>query len=220
MEANFVVRHQLSTNDPNTYYRLHPDFERLLHLPEGPERDLLLGKLQLTERRRSARIIDSSLEVQVRLGNSNYHVLSPGRHNVLEKSIVEILSPALVKQYQVVYLGDTAPRIGYQNRSLMRRLNLPIDLKVALPDVIVFGEDGKELLVVEAVESTGPITSGRLNQLTDLTRGTSDLGVRVSYITAFPSRRLMRKFLEEIAWGSSVWIEDEPSNIIHFAHLQ
>ena len=30
----------------------------------------------------------------------------------------------------------------------------------------------------------------------------------------------MRKFLEEIAWGSSVWIEDEPSNIIHFAHMQ
>ena len=220
MEAIFVVRHQLSTNDPNTYYHLHPDFERLLRLSEGPERDLLVEKLRLSERRRSARIIDISHEVQVKLDNSNFHVLSPGRHNILEKSIVEVLAPSLVKQCEVVYLGDTAPRVGYQNRNLMRRLNLPIDLKVALPDVIIFGDDERELLVVEAVESTGPITSGRLNQLIDLTRGTSSLGVRVSFITAFPSRRLMRKFLEEIAWGSSVWIEDEPSNIIHFAHMQ
>lgn len=38
----------------------------------------------------------------------------------------------------------------------------------------------------------------------------------MSYISSFPSRAIFRKFVEEIAWGSSVWIENEPNNIVHF----
>jgi len=50
MEAGWVIRHQLNTNDPNTYYRLHPDFTRLLTLPPGPERDALIERLRLPDR--------------------------------------------------------------------------------------------------------------------------------------------------------------------------
>ncbi|WP_442891735.1 BsuBI/PstI family type II restriction endonuclease [Dissulfurispira sp.] len=49
---------------------------------------------------------------------------------------------AFLNEHQVVYLGDTSPRKGYQNRTLMRRLNLPIDTTASLPDVILFFRTG------------------------------------------------------------------------------
>ncbi len=218
-EAGWVIRHQLSTNDPNTYYRLHPDFARLLTLPPGPERDTLIERLRLPERRRLRQRLDFRQEVQVTLAPGQIHILSPGYHNLLEKAVVEILSPALIRYPQVVYLGDTASRAGYQNRPLMRRLNLPIDVSVSLPDVIVYSSEENTLLIIEAVTSSGPITPGRLTQLQQLTTNSTSLGVQTTYISAFPSRQIFKQFAEEIAWGSSVWIADEPYNIIHFAHL-
>jgi len=102
---------------------------------------------------------------------------------------------------------------------LMRQLNLPIDVSVSLPDVILYSPEGQTLLVIEAVVSSGPVTLERLAQLHKLTAGSVSLGVQTVYISAFPSRRVFRKFVEDIAWGSSVWIVDEPYNIIHFVTL-
>jgi hypothetical protein len=219
MEAGWVIRHQLSTNDPNTYYRLHPGFARLLTVPSGPERDALIERLRLPERRRARERADLRQEVCVGLAPGQVHTLSPGRHNLLEKAVAETLGPALLRHPQVVYLGDTAARRGYQNRSLMRRLNLPIDVTVSLPDVILCCLEEQTLLVIEAVISSGPITQGRLAQLQDLAAGSASLGIQTVYISAFPSRRVFRRFVEDIAWGSSVWIADEPHSIIHFVTL-
>jgi len=219
MEADWVIRHQLSTNDPNTYYRLHPNLACLLTLPPGPERDALIERLRLPERWRPRQRPALQQDVPVTLAPGQVHALSPGRHNLLEKAVVETLGPALLQHPQVVYLGDTAPRIGYQNRSLMRRLNLPIDVSVSLPDVILYDLEEQTLIVVEAAISSGPITPGRLAQLQVLTIGPASLGLRTTYVSAFPSRRAFRQFVEDIAWGSSVWIADEPYNIIHFVAL-
>lgn len=219
MEAGWVIRHQLSTNDPHTYYRLHPDFARLLRLPPGPEWDALIERLRLPERWRPRRRVDLRQEVPVTLASGQVHTLSPGRHNLLEKAVVETLGPALLQHPQVVYLGDTTPRVGYQNRGLMRRLNLPIDVSVSLPDVILYSPEERALLVVEAVISSGPISQGRLSQLLEFTAAPIGLGVKVIYLSAFPSRRIFRQFVEEIAWGSSIWIANEPYNIIHFVSL-
>ncbi|MBM4430100.1 MAG: hypothetical protein FJ026_07105 [Chloroflexi bacterium] len=217
MEAGWVIRHQLSTNDPNTYYRLRPDFARLCSSPPAPERDKLVEGLRLPEQRRPKPAQDVHEDVPVRIAPEQIHTLSPGLHNLLEKAVVETLGPALLRRTEVVYLGDTAPRVGYQNRALMRQLNLPIDVSVALPDVILYSPQEPVLLVAEVVVSSGPITPARLAQLQKLTANTVTLGIQVLYISAFPSRRILRRFVEDIVWGSSVWIEREPHNIIHFA---
>lgn len=219
MEAGWVIRHQLSTNDPNTYYRLHPEFARLLTLTPGPERDAAVQRLRLPERRRPRQRLDLRRDVPVTFASGQVHILSPGRHNLLEKAVVETLGPVLLQNSWVVYLGDTAPRAGYQDRSLMRRLNLPIDVSVALPDVILYDAGEQALLIVEAVISSGPITPGRLAQLQTLATGPANLGTQIDYVSAFPSREVFRQFVEDIAWGSSVWIADEPYNIIHFVSL-
>jgi len=67
--------------------------------------------------------------------------------------------------------------------------------------------------------SSGPVTPGRLVQLQEFTIDPVDLGVQAAYISAFPSRRIFRRSVEDIAWDSSVWIADEPYSIIHFVSL-
>lgn len=48
-----------------------------------------------------------------------------------------------------------------------------------------------------------------------------DAGIAASiaglvYVTAFPSRALMSRYLGEIAWETEVWVADAPSHLIHF----
>jgi BsuBI/PstI restriction endonuclease len=217
MDLGWVIRHRLSTNDPNTHYRLHGELAELLEVESGAEKDRLLAKLRSTGKRRKAAQLGG--DVVVRLSSGRMFTLSPGAHNELEKDVVEILVPAVLKRPSVVYLGDTAPRAGYQDRTQMRRLNLPIDITESLPDVVVYSHDARRLLVVEVVTSTGPITSARLDQLIDLAQGPSRLGVEVEFLTAFPNRKGLRRFVEEIAWGTSVWIAEEPWNLIRFAEI-
>jgi hypothetical protein len=218
MEAGWVLRHRLSTNDPNTHYRLHGELAQLLALEPGEERDLLSAKLQIRGKK-VQKTGNRDGNIVVRLSADRNFTLSPGSHNELERAVVEILAPAILPQPSVVYLGDTAPRAGYQDRPLMRRLNLPIDVTEALPDVVIYGAEENRLLVVEAVTSGGPIDTTRLEQLRMFCRGPAQLGVRLEFMTAFPNRKDLRRFIEEIAWGTSVWIAEEAWNLIHFATL-
>jgi type II restriction enzyme len=66
------------------------------------------------------------------------------------------------------------------------------------------------------VASSGPISAARLVQLESLVEQCVSLGVRLHYVTVFPSRRIFRRFVEDIAWGTDVWIADEPEHIVRF----
>ncbi len=217
IDARWVVRHQLTTNDPNTYYRLSGELARLLAEEIGPARDQMIQKLRLGKTGKKAR--DHPKDgVPVRLSEDRSFLLGPGLHNELEREVVEVLAPALLRQPLVLYLGDTAPRAGYQDRALMRRLNLPIDLQESLPDVVLY--DAEDQWLVETVTSVGPIDSRRLEQLREFAQGPARLGVRIEYLTAFPTRRALRTVVGRIAWGTTVWIAEEPSNLIHFAAIE
>ncbi len=218
--AGWVIRHQLTTNDPNTYYRLNEELLRLLRMELAPEREQLASRLRLKSAGRPQKLGSGGEGVGVRISAKAKFQLSPGAHNELEREIVEQLAPAILIAPAVVYLGDTAPRAGYQNRTLMRRLNLPIDVTSSLPDVVLFDQQGEHLLIVEAVTSSGVITEGRLHQLRAFARGPSNQGLTVSYLTVFPDRRTFRRFVEEIAWGTKVWISQEPANLIHFQPIR
>lgn len=220
MNYGIIVRHQLSTNDPNTYYRLHPDFARLFSERDKKELAKLISQLQKHLTKRVSKKTIQSGNISVKINEQEKFLLSSGEHNLLEKAVVEVFGYAFLEQPQVVYLGDTAPRKGYQNRNLMRRLNLPVDTAASLPDVILYSEPEFHLVIVEAVTSSGPINAIRLEQLHKFTKGPRKLGIKTTYVSAFPSRAVFRKFVEDIAWGSSVWIENEPNNIVHFERMK
>ncbi len=35
-------------------------------------------------------------------------------------------------------------------------------------------------------------------------------------MTAFPDRRVMTQYLDEIAWETEVWVAEHPTHLIHF----
>jgi hypothetical protein len=216
-DEGLVVRHQLSTNDPKTFYRLHPEMLRLLTCPAPLERRwlaqelasrLLQGETWKQQRRRA--------EIPVEVGQSQPYFLSPGTHSRLAADVVQVYAPTFLKAPQVVYVGDTRNKGGYQNRDLMRELNLPLLVTASLPDVILLDETERCLVVVEVVASSGPISEARLSQLEQLVQRSLELGYRPRYVTAFPSRRVFRRFVEDIAWGTQVWITHEAGQVITF----
>ncbi|TAN90154.1 MAG: restriction endonuclease, partial [Phormidium sp. SL48-SHIP] len=69
------------------------------------------------------------------------------------------------------------------------------------------------LLLVESVTSHGPVDGKRHDELAELfSRSTAGL----VYVTAFPNRGVMSRYLGEIAWETEVWVADSPSHLIHF----
>jgi BsuBI/PstI restriction endonuclease domain/BsuBI/PstI restriction endonuclease HTH domain len=216
-EEGLVIRHQLSTNDPKTFYRLHPEMLRMLTTPAPLERRwlarelavrLLQGETWKQQRRRA--------EIPVEVGLPQPYFLSPGFHSRLAAEVVQVYAPTFLKAPQVIYLGDTRHKGGYQNRDLMRELNLPLQVTASLPDVILLCEAARHLVVVEVVASSGPISEARLVQLCQLVQQSVMLGYYPRYVTAFPSRRIFRRFAEEIAWGTQVWIANEATHLITF----
>jgi hypothetical protein len=216
-DEGLVVRHQLSTNDPKTFYRLHPEMLRLLTCTAPLERRWLAWEMasrlsqgaSWKQQRRWA-------EVPVEVGLPQPYFLSPGSHSRLAADVVQVYAPAFLRAPQVVYLGDTRHKGGYQNRDLMRELNLPLQVTSNLPDVILLSEAERCLVVVEVVASSGPISGARLLQLEQLVQQSLELGYQLRYVTAFPSRRIFRRFAEEIAWGTQVWIANEFEQVITF----
>jgi hypothetical protein len=66
---------------------------------------------------------------------------------------------------------------------------------------------------VETVTSHGPVDGKRHAELARLF-ATAKAGL--VYVTAFPDRALMSRYLGDIAWETEVWVADAPSHLIHF----
>ena len=82
-----------------------------------------------------------------------------------------------------------------------------------MPDVIFYLPEKRWLVLVESVTSHGPVDSKRHIELSNLFRS-SKLGK--VFVTAFPDKQLMAKYLSEIAWETEVWVADNSTHMIHF----
>jgi hypothetical protein len=69
------------------------------------------------------------------------------------------------------------------------------------------------LIIVEAVTSHGPINPKRRLELQRLF---SNSTAGLVFVTAFLTRKVMTKYLSEIAWETEVWVAESPSHRIHF----
>jgi len=82
-----------------------------------------------------------------------------------------------------------------------------------MPDVVLHYTEKNWLLLVESVTSHGPVDGKRYEELSKLF---SESTAGLVYVTAFPNRALMGRYLGEIAWETEVWVADAPSHLIHF----
>lgn len=202
-------------NSPKWCYQIEPKALELVRTFGKPEWETQLGhykkerqglRLQYT-RRRKMHMIPVTLQGDMDI------TLTPGKHSELIKAIVEEFAPRFVPGAKVLYVGDTGEKWGYFDVDTMKELGVQVDKHGKMPDVVIYYPAKNWLLLIEAVTSHGPVDGKRHNELARLF---SSAKAGLIYVTAFPSRSLMARYISEISWETEVWIADTPDHLIHF----
>jgi BsuBI/PstI restriction endonuclease C-terminus. len=153
--------------------------------------------------------------VPVRLPDGSEIRLSAGKHNILQKSIIEEFLPRFAPGAEVLYIGDTTKKdLSVAEEQSFAKIGLSRPARGArLPDVIAYIEERNWVLLIEAFNTSNPISDARLRILEAVTSGCSAGPV---YVTAFADRAVFAKFAAKISWETEVWTADEPDHMIHF----
>jgi BsuBI/PstI restriction endonuclease domain/BsuBI/PstI restriction endonuclease HTH domain len=202
-------------NSPKAVYQIAPEALALLQLFGSPLwsqrlQEFLNVRQSLASRYAMARDMEK-LSVIVS-GNKEIR-LSPGVHSALIVSIIKEFAPRFAPGSHVAYVGDTGDKWGYFNQKLLASKGVTIDNHGKMPDVVFYDQARDWWLLVEAVTSHGPVDGKRHHELAKLF---SELRAKLVFVTAFPSRAIMTRYLEAIAWETEVWCSDAPSHLIHF----
>jgi type II restriction enzyme len=139
--------------------------------------------------------------------------LSSGKHSQLIKEIIEEFAPRFAPGGVVLYVGDTGEKWGYFDEEALARLGVTMDMHGKMPDVVIYYAAKNWILLIEAVTSHGPVNAKRREELVNLFLSCTAGAV---YVTAFPTRADMTRYLTDISWETEVWIAEAPSHLIHF----
>ncbi len=139
--------------------------------------------------------------------------LSPGEHSELIRAIIEEFAPRFAPGSVLVYAGDRGDKWGYFDARLLPELGVDVESHGKMPDVVLHYAAKDWLLLVESVTSHGPVDGKRHAELAKLF---AESTAGLVYVTAFPSRAIMGRYLGDIAWETEVWVADAPSHLIHF----
>nr|WP_245539002.1 BsuBI/PstI family type II restriction endonuclease [Thioflavicoccus mobilis] len=202
-------------NSPKAVYQIEPTALALLRDFGAPRwRDSLttyLAKRETLASRYAREREQNRTPVEIAPGRQI--TLSPGEHSELIRSIIEDFAPRFAPGSTLVYAGDTGEKWGYFDAVLLAELGVEVDSHGKMPDVVLHYAARNWLLLVESVTSHGPVDGKRHAELNRLF---ADATAGLVYVTAFPSRGVMGRYLAEIAWETEVWVADAPSHLIHF----
>jgi hypothetical protein len=202
-------------NSPKAVYQIEPAALKLLRSYGSSkwqtklavylaQRDSLVARYAMTR---------DQNRIPVKMGDGQSITLSPGRHSELIGLIISDFAPRFAPGSTLVYAGDTGEKWGYFDAALLSNLGVDVDPHGKMPDVVLHYMARGWLLLVEAVTSHGPVDGKRHGELKKLFAGST---AGLVYVTAFPTRSVMGKYLGEIAWETEVWVADAPSHLIHF----
>jgi hypothetical protein len=202
-------------NSPKAVYQIEPATLRLLrsygtrkwrnNLIEYLAKRGTLAARYAHERRQN--------RIPVQIASDKRITLSPGEHSELIRAVIEDFAPRFAPDSKLVYAGDTGDKWGYLDAALLTKLGIAVDSHGKMPDVVLYHPKKNWLLLVEAVTSHGPVDGKRHAELTQLF---ADAKPGLIYVTAFPNRAVMARYLADIAWETEVWVADAPSHLIHF----
>lgn len=202
-------------NSPNAVYQIEPATLELLRR-FGTRRwksELLVwqqGRSTLVAR--YAKALEQA-RLPLRMSSNRKITLSPGKHSELIQAIVDEFGARFVPDGELLYVGDTGKKWGYSDRERLSELGVAVDAHGKMPDVVMYYAARHWLVLVESVTSHGPVDPKRHDELAQLFCSST---AGLVYVTAFPSRSLMARYLPQIAWETDVWVAEAPSYLIHF----
>lgn len=202
-------------NSPKTVYQIEPTTLELLRVygtQAWPDKldSYLANRETLAARYANER---EQNRIPVTIAPDMEISLSPGEHSELIRAIIEDFAPRFAPGSVLLYVGDTSDKWGYFDESQLAGLGVVVDMHGKMPDVVLYYAAENWLLLIESVTSHGPVDGKRHAELKKLfAKSTAGL----VYVTAFPNRSVMSRYLVDIAWETDVWVADAPSHLIHF----
>lgn len=151
--------------------------------------------------------------IPVTLPGGEPFTLSPGGQNVLIKQMVEEFCPKFTPAAEVLYVGDADSKWALFEVDRLAGLGVTVDEHGKMPDLIVYLPGKDWLVLLEAASSHGPVDAKRRGELATLFK---DATPGLVYVSCFPDRKEMRKYLQQIAWETEVWCAEDPTHLIHF----
>lgn len=152
-------------------------------------------------------------KISVKLKEGTELSFSPGKHNELQIAIIEEFAARFAPGSDLLYVGDTAKKDLYIDKSSLKKLGIPIDEHNKLPDVVLYDKRKNWLFLIEAVTSHGPVSPKRIVELEKMLK---DCKTGKIYVTAFPDFKMFKQHTSEIAWETEVWVVSFPDHLIHF----
>jgi type II restriction enzyme len=146
-------------------------------------------------------------------GAEAIQMLEAGGHNELIKAVVTEFLPRFGYEAEVLYVGDASNKLLFYREDQLAKLGFFELSHGELPDVVAYSASKNWLYLVECVYSSGPVSVERKIKLDKLLEKCT---AGIVYVTAFPDKQMLRKFVAEVAWESEVWLATDPDHLLHF----
>lgn len=211
--AAFIEDNGKATNSPNYRYRLTDEMLDLIQSYGSrvwkTNLEIFLNNHETLISLYSSKRMVRKMPVKI---NGLEFTFSPGKHNELQKAIIEEFAPRFASNSECLYIGDTIERDLVKNEDKLHNLGFTITLHDKMPDVVLYLAEKNWLYFIEAVTSVGPMEPKRIKEIKEMTAYVTAGKI---YVTAFPDFKTFKKFSDSLAWETEVWIADIPNHMIH-----
>ena len=203
-----------AVNSPKNNYRITPALVDVVHTIGTPDYDYAIvefneGIETWRSQQHEARGMN---RVPVVMPDGSTVNLSAGGQNLLIKEMVEEFCPRFAPGGTVLYIDDTDHAMRTEQEALMASVGITMNEHGKAPDLVVWMPDREWLFLMEACSTHGPIDVIRKRDLSRLFDGAEG---RVIYVSCFPDRAVMRRYLADLAWETEAWCADDPDHMIH-----
>lgn len=205
-----------ATNNPSRGYALSPEYADLTRGYGGKNwanrvKLFMSGIVPYQEKVSQKRNLK---KIEIIVPNGSVLEFSCGKHNELQKAIIEKFLPLFGFGAELLYVGDAAKKhIVYEEKRLKELGFFEMD-HGKLPDVVAYSPEKNWLFVIEAVYSCNPVTVARKIEIEEALA--KYCSANTVFVSAFLDKKTFSKFASSIAWETEVWIASIPEHIIHF----
>lgn len=202
-------------NDSRNNYRVNPQALSVIKSYRTPSfdqavADYLVAAPGLLAKYQAARELT---RIPVTLPGGQDLTLSGGGQNVLIKQMIDDFCGYFVPGGEVLYIGDADEKLMHFDSDRFAELGVIVDTHGKLPDLVVHHRERGWLFLMEAASTHGPVDAKRQGELQALFAGST---AGLVYVSCFPDRATMRKFLADLAWETEAWCASDPTHMIHF----
>ena len=211
--AALVEDNGKATNSPNYRYRLTEETLQMVRTFQTSEWQKSVSRfLEYHEKLVDMYASKKKMTMMpVRINGADFQ-FSIGRHNELQKAIIQEFAPRFAPNSECLYVGDTIEKDLVKNVDKLKELGFEITLHDKMPDVVLYREDKDWIYFVESVTSVGPMDSKRILEISEMTKSVTAGKI---FVTAFLDFKTYKRFSESLAWETEVWIAGMPEHMIH-----